>query len=343
MNQPPPFTRWLAGMALSLALASAGANAAEPGPPPARIDHPVKESQLATLTLTPEAERRLGIVTVPAERRNLARSRFLGGEIALPAGTGHGGRQSVFAILPTLAPAEQVRLAQAQIEADGQVEQAQVQLDATRQALRRAEQMLRDKVGTERAVDDARAQVGLAEVGVQTAQARRGLLGPALLAATLPAEVWVRVPVYVGDLPKLDTQAEAQVGGLADPPGTAGRRATPVAAPPSANPAAASVDLFYRLPNRDGVFRPGQKVGVTVPWRDAGPALAVPWSAVVHDSDGGAWVYERTAPSRYTRRRVRIERVVDDWAAVAGGIQAGAEIVTVGAAELLGTEFGVGK
>ncbi len=328
--------------------------AAEPGhlPAPAKIDRPVKEAELATITLTAEAERRLGIAVAPVEQRKLARTRFFGGEVIVPAqsagkvaaasGPRNGG-QSVFAILPALSPAEQVRLAQAQIDADGQVEQARVQWGTTRQALHRAEQMLRDKVGTGRAMDDARAQVNLAEAGLRTARARRDLLGPALLDVSSPAKVWVRVAVYAGDLAKLNWTAGARVGGLADAPGAAGRAAAPVSAPPSANAAAATVDVFYQMPNQDGAFRLGQRVGVTVPLRDDEAVLAAPWSAIVHDAGGGTWVYERAAPAVYVRRRVRVERVVGDWTALSGDVQVDANVVTTGAAELFGTEFGAGK
>lgn len=353
MKQMPNCPRKQAFSVLLLILCGVDVPAAETGAtqPPATVDRPVKEAELTTITLTPDAERRLGLVTTTVERRNLTTTRLFGGEITLPARSDmaiaasayHPNGQSVLTILPLLSPAEQLRLAQSQIDADGQVEQALVQLNAVQLALRRAEQMQRDKVGTERSVDDARAQVGLAEASLHTAHARRGLLGPALLAIASPAEVWVRVPVYVGDLAKLNRAADAAVGGLADTPGAARRTAVPVAAPPSANAAASTVDVFYRMNNRDGAFRYGQHVGIIIPLNDAGSDLAVPWSAIVSDMQGGTWVYEATAPSTYVRRRVQVDRVVDDLAALRGGIQVGASVVVSGVAELFGTEFGVGK
>ena len=323
----------------------AAANIALAGPTPqARVAHPVKEAELTTLTLTPEAEHRLAIVTAPVERRMVTLTKLFGGEIAMPARSGApGGGQSVFSLLATLSPAEQVRLAQSQIEADGQVEQARVQLEGARQALRRAEQMRRDKVGTDRTVDETRVQVGQAEAGLRTAQARRDLLGPTILGSTSPAEVWVRAPVYVGDLSRLDRTAAAHVVGLADAPDVAGRVATAVDAPPSTNPAASTVDVFYRLSNADGAYQLGQRVGVTIPLRQQGAALAIPWSAIVYDANGGAWVYEQTGASTYVRRRVQVERAVGDLAVLASGVKPGAKVVTAGVAELFGVEFGVGK
>jgi multidrug efflux pump subunit AcrA (membrane-fusion protein) len=324
--------------------------AAEPGkfPAPAKVTNPTKEADLATLTLTPEAEKRLGIETATVERRKLNRTRLFGGEIILPArqngvGTNASSGQSVFTILPSLSPAELVRLAQSQIDADGQVEQAKVQLDAAKVALARAEQLVRDKAGTVRSVDDARAQVSLAEAGLRTAQARRELLGPPVLDVSNPQICWVRVPVYVGETAKLDSNAETRVGGLAGAAATSTRPAKPVSAPPSANAAAATVDWFYEVTNQDGAFRLGQRVGVNIPLRTDEESLVVPWTAVVHDVQGGAWVYEKSGPQGYTRRRVQVKQVVGEFAALAGGVKPGASVVITGVAELFGTEFGAGK
>lgn len=340
--------RKLSCVFLTYGLARAALSAAEPGnsPPPAKIAAPTKEADLATLTLTPEAEKRLGIVTTPVERRKLARTRLFGGEIILPAraaGDTNAPRQSLFTILPSLSPADLVRVAQSQIDADGQVDQAKVQLDAARVALARAEQLLRDKAGIARSVDEARVQVSLAESGLRTAHARRDLLGPAVLDATNPSRLWIRVPVYAGDLARVHSAAEARAGSLSGNVDANAWAAKPVSAPPSANAAAATVDLYYEIQNPDGALRLGQRVGVHVPLREDGESLVVPFSAIVHDVQGGAWVYEKSAPQSYTRRRVQMQRVVDGFAALAGGVKPGASIVTTGVAELFGTEFGAGK
>jgi hypothetical protein len=69
----------------------------------------------------------------------------------------------------------------------------------------------------------------------------------------------------------------------------------------------------------------------------------VPASALLYDAEGGVWVYERVAPQTYARRRVQIAHVTGAEAALAGDALAGREIVTAGAAELFGAEFGAGK
>jgi hypothetical protein len=125
--------------------------------------------------------------------------------------------------------------------------------------------------------------------------------------------------------------------------------ARPVTAPPSADPDAATVDLYYEI--RDGresgniaaSLRPLERVAVALPLRSEKESLVVPWAAVLHDSQGGTWVYEMTEPQTYVRRRVQVRFVLEDVASLENGPEPGAEVVADGAAEIFGTEFGVGK
>lgn len=68
--------------------------------------------------------------------------------------------------------------------------------------------------------------------------------------------------------------------------------------------------------------------------------LAVPAAAIVRDIHGGEWVYRRTAPDIFVRQRIEVARVDDGRAILSRGLERGAEVVTDGAAELFGTEFG---
>ncbi|HEX4946165.1 MAG TPA: hypothetical protein VFZ34_05860, partial [Blastocatellia bacterium] len=55
-------------------------------PPPAKVEHAVKEADLATIKLTPEAEKRLGITTAAIELRDVPRTLDISGEIVTPQG-----------------------------------------------------------------------------------------------------------------------------------------------------------------------------------------------------------------------------------------------------------------
>ena len=52
----------------------------------ATVAKPVKEEQLNTITLSPEAVARLALKTGLIERRPMPQSRFYGGEVVIPAG-----------------------------------------------------------------------------------------------------------------------------------------------------------------------------------------------------------------------------------------------------------------
>lgn len=168
--------------------------------------------------------------------------------------------------------------------------------------------------------------------------------GAPLVEVVQLQSVWVRVPAYVGDLARLQSNSRVSVRVLGAGDEQPMLTGVPITAPPTADASSASADLFYQVANASGRLRPGERVQVAIPLRGGGSAaLAVPWSAVVFDHDGGSWVYERTGDRTYVRRRVALGDVVGAWAQVRSGIAAGTVVVTDGAAELLGIEFGPGK
>jgi hypothetical protein len=69
---------------------------------------------------------------------------------------------------------------------------------------------------------------------------------------------------------------------------------------------------------------------------------AVPFSAVLYDSDGKSWVYTNPEARTYVRESITVERVDGDLAYLRDGPKAGTAVVTVGVAELFGAEYGVG-
>lgn len=387
--------------------------------PPAKVAHPGDESALNTITLTQQAEQRLGVELAEVRREEVRRRRTLGGEVIVPPGQTivvsapfagilsppagaavpePGGKvaagQPIFRFMPlltperdVLTPADRIRIAQtkadvavAQIEAERQVATAKVQLQAAKIAHDRAVQLLADKAGSQRSVDEAAAQRTLAEEALRTAEARHKFLtaikldeeagqvvprdiaapvagvlksiegaagktvslGEPLLTLVQLDRLWIRVPIYAGQRRDIDTSFEATVAEYGRPAGEA-RAARYAAAPPSADPQAATVDLFYEIDNADGSLHPGQKLAVTLAEHATAAALIVPWSAILYDIHGGEWVYEQTAPQTFVRRRVEVQFIDKDRAILAKGPPEGANIVTQGAAELFGTEFGIGK
>ncbi len=69
---------------------------------------------------------------------------------------------------------------------------------------------------------------------------------------------------------------------------------------------------------------------------------AVPYGAVIYDAQGDAWVYASGADRTFIRQAISIESIVGDRAYLSDGPDEGTQVVSVGAAELFGTEFNVG-
>lgn len=253
---------------------------------------------------------------------------------------------------------------------------AESRLAAMEARLARAEKLLKDGAGSLRAAEEARADRDTAKAEVDAAKSRAGMLASSPLdsdvAVTLRAPedgvvralsappssmvpagapllelvgtgaLWVRVNVFVGDLRTIRLGSGVHVRPLTARPSSGDPEALPVAGPPTADPATSSFDLYYAL-SKDAAFRPGERVSVTVPYGSDAPALHVPESAILRDVAGTAWVYVPVAPHAFERVRVEVERVSAEGARLSHGLVAGADVVTTGAVELFGAEFGTGK
>lgn len=70
--------------------------------------------------------------------------------------------------------------------------------------------------------------------------------------------------------------------------------------------------------------------------------LVVPYSAILYDPTGQAWVFTNPQSLQFLRAAVTIDRIQGDDAYLSSGPAVGTVVVTVGAEELMGTESGVG-
>jgi len=269
----------------------------------------------------------------------------------------------------------------AQALAEGEVTAARVQLEASRVRLDRAKRLRQENATSIKALDEAVAEFDISEARLAAAvakstawkEAARGmqpahdlsvnLVAPfdGVLADLLvaPGEViaantavarlismdplWVRVPIYVGESEALSRAESARIGALDRRPSADMISVDRVSGAPTADPLADSIDLFFRLPNGNGKFRPQQRVGVWIADGEERRGLVIPWASVLFDIHGGAWAYEQLAPGRFVRRRMEVLAVEGDRALVSRGLRPGMTLVTSGAAELFGVEFGVGK
>ena len=118
-------------------------------------------------------------------------------------------------------------------------------------------------------------------------------------------------------------------------------------APAEAPPAVIMPVPGSQIPQLKLTERAVQRLGiVTQPVRQTATAVkpaheAIPYSAVVYDTDGSTWTYVNTAARTYERKPITVTEIDGDVAQLSAGPPAGTPVVTVGAAELLGTEYNI--
>jgi hypothetical protein len=125
--------------------------------------------------------------------------------------------------------------------------------------------------------------------------------------------------------------------------------ASPAEAPPATvTPMAGSpvprLELTERAIQRLGIRTQAVREAAAVAAQgpaNTGVRTVIPYSAVVYDTDGSTWAYVNAAARTYIRQPIVIATIQGDLAILSGGPPVGAAVVTVGAAELLGTEYNI--
>jgi len=161
--------------------------------PPAKVSNGgVKEADLATITLSEDAERRLGVETVAAQAASGGRTGTWAGEVVIPpgqaivvsapvAGTVSFARQGsppapgaglkrneVFLHLkPLLAVERDLR-----VSLESEARAAETRVDAARTRFERAERMLKEQTGSAKAKEAAEEELTLAQTALAAARAR---------------------------------------------------------------------------------------------------------------------------------------------------------------------------
>jgi hypothetical protein len=74
--------------------------------------------------------------------------------------------------------------------------------------------------------------------------------------------------------------------------------------------------------------------------RGAGSRTVIPYDAVLYDADGGTWTYTSPNPLVYQRADIRVARIDGVSAVLTRGPPAGTRVVTAGATEIWGVEYG---
>lgn len=303
------------------------------------------------------------------------------GELLPQAGAHVRIGQPLLALAPVLALGERAQAATLLADAESQLARARAQEQAAALALERAERLVRDGLTGTKVVEEARAQHATAVAAQKAAESQQAALSgrggrPGLLGATaVPspldgtvrdvrvaarqqvaagtalielvsrAALWLRVPVSSSEIARLDAGAEARVSALGEEASAALAAAPIHPAPETAQPSTGTVDLYFALP-ASARFRIGQRLAAWLGTRENGDGVVVPAAALLYGTAGEAWVYERTAPQIFHRRRVDVLRIEGAMALLrpgSAGLEPPARVVTAGAHELFGAELGVGK
>jgi hypothetical protein len=97
-------------------------------------------------------------------------------------------------------------------------------------------------------------------------------------------------------------------------------------------------DVHRVILDAEGAKRIGLQ---TAQIRQNGQGTVLPYDAVIYDADGETFTYTAPEPLTFVRQKIVIDHVVGDSAMLSDGPPAGTEVVTVGAAEVYGSEFEV--
>jgi ABC-type oligopeptide transport system substrate-binding subunit len=71
-----------------------------------------------------------------------------------------------------------------------------------------------------------------------------------------------------------------------------------------------------------------------------GGNTVIPYAAVLYDPDGATWTYTNPKPLVFVRADITVDRIEGERAILTKGPAAGTAVVTVGATELWGVEYG---
>lgn len=369
-----------------LFLCHCGSSKDAPHASASNVENAVEEQALPTVTLSEHAMQRLGIQTAEVEEGADAATRLVGGEVVIPpgrtlivtapvAGEVHFAAESLtpgqrvqrgalLIRLHALAPADRDTRARVGRE----VAAAEANVAALELRVSRNRELVEQRAGSNRAVEEATAARDVAVADLETAKSRASTLARAPLLSDVSMSVrapsdgvirvlsvaqgqvvsagaplfelvavdalQVRVPVYSGDLARLDKSLDASLRRNGQ---RVALRTRFVAGPPTAEPDRGTVDHYLEVPP-EAALAPGERVLVELPLREVTHVRHVPAASVVFDSWGGAWVY-RCDGNRFTRARVDLVRRSGEHFIVSHGPEKGACIVSVGAVELFGTEF----
>jgi RND family efflux transporter MFP subunit len=333
-----------------------------------------------TLTLTGWIMAKQGNeVTVTAPVAGYVRSPAQNGGVPV-AGLIATNHQELLTLEPVLTQVEQFQLSSLKRGIEGEITKARANLTAAEKELDRVQDLVRKQVKTEQELEQVQARFKNAKEDLATAEDKRKMfaktdddksgarLNPVpiraprsgtvltvhvspgqYVAAAAPlvtiadlSEVWVRVPIPEHYLPRIDAKKPASITRTETAPFVA----EPVALIPLVDANRRTADMIYALKSSSwqGPFAKDQMMSMLVPVGKEIKETVVPYSAIIFDSYGSAWIYlevevESDGDHVYARQRVELGPRVGDEVAIRGSAKSGDRVVASGAALLFSREF----
>jgi len=357
----------------------------------------IAESQLNQVTLSAEAIKKLGLTTTQATvsrqtgTRNYPAQASLAPEAMAAYSTPMNGYvtftpgkhlqvgsqvkvgQILLTINPVVTPETRLGLITSLADAEGQLQAADKQLSAHLLTLGRTRQLWQQHVGSQRAVDDAQANVAMAETSLRTATQKRDLLkqaveqgsagtyhikaandgiisniyfsagqllvaGAKLVDIVQPGRLLVTAYVPYAQAGQLNLNAEAWLAGSAGV--SADYALKPVVSPQEADPLTGTRKLLYTLQSQGDIV-PMQRLTVQIPQRgQAQTRLSVPCSSTIVDMNGNTWLYVQQDETHFARQLVFVTQSGKQGCLLADQRLVGKAVVTQGAQELFAVETG---
>ena len=110
--------------------------------------------------------------------------------------------------------------------------------------------------------------------------------------------------------------------------------------PPAATEEVAGSDAVRVVMTPEAAKRIGVKLTPVARGPKGGEETVIPYEAVLYDPDGGTWTYTSPKPNVFQRQDIEIERIDGGSVFLEEGPPVGAQVVTVGATEIWGVEYG---
>ena len=72
----------------------------------------------------------------------------------------------------------------------------------------------------------------------------------------------------------------------------------------------------------------------------SGAQVVIPYTALLYDPDGNTWTYTSPAPFVFQRKNIKVASIDGNLVLLSKGPRAGTKVVTEGATEIWGVEYG---